>query len=92
MIDLAFAGPELSDYQPRKPDLPDLVTILNLHGDGNDLHDNDNNEKTKTIIEFLKEISNLIVVFPESPHELAKIKFNETNSVLVVHKFNESAF
>jgi hypothetical protein len=45
--------------------LPDLVTILNLHGDGND-------NATKVQIEFLKQISNLIVVFPESPEELAK--------------------
>jgi hypothetical protein len=51
--------------------LPDLVTILNLHGDGND-------DVNKVQIEFLKQISNLIVVFPESPEELAKAGVSES--------------
>lgn len=36
MVDLAFAGPELEDTQEKNPDLPDLLSVLNLHGDAND--------------------------------------------------------
>lgn len=37
MIELALAGPELIDIdgQSKQPDLPDLVAVLNLHGDAN---------------------------------------------------------
>lgn len=38
MIDIAFAGPELIDTLDDKkiPDLPDLLTVMNLHGDALD--------------------------------------------------------
>ena len=38
MIDIAFAGPELIDTQEeeKKPDLPDILTVMNLHGDALD--------------------------------------------------------
>lgn len=36
MIDLAFAGPELTDEEEKKPDLPDLLTVLNFHGNPKD--------------------------------------------------------
>jgi hypothetical protein len=38
MIDLAFAGPELIDTEKGEkiPDLPDLLTVMNLHGDALD--------------------------------------------------------
>lgn len=37
MIDVAFAQPELTDTKPKKEkDLPDLLTVLNLHGNPHD--------------------------------------------------------
>lgn len=50
MIDVAFAGPELTDTEDKKPDLPDLITVMNLHGDAND-------EKLKDQFEFIKRVS-----------------------------------
>lgn len=38
MIDLAFAGPELIETLDgeKQPDMPDLLTVMNLHGDALD--------------------------------------------------------
>jgi hypothetical protein len=36
MVDLAFAQPELTDTKPKMKDLPDLLTVLNLHGNPHD--------------------------------------------------------
>lgn len=57
LIDLAFAGPELKDTELREPDLPNLLTVLNLHGDAND-------QRLKNQLTFLRKISNVIVVVP----------------------------
>jgi len=50
MIDVAFAGPELTDSEDKKPDLPDLLTVMNLHGDAND-------DNLKKQFEFIKKVS-----------------------------------
>jgi hypothetical protein len=60
---LAFAGPELTDTEDKKPDLPDLLAVMNLHGDANDV-------KLKAQLEFIKKVSKLIVVIPEDSKQL----------------------
>ena len=70
MIDLAFAGPELTDTGEKKPDLPDLLAVMNLHGDAND-------EKLKAQLDFIKQVSQLIVVIPEDSKQLENAEFAE---------------
>ena len=68
LIDLAFAGPELTDTDDKKPDLPDLLAVMNLHGDANDV-------KLKAQLEFIKKVSQLIVVIPEDSKQLENAAF-----------------
>ena len=65
---MAFAGPELTDTVDKKPDLPDLLAVMNLHGDANDV-------KLKAQLEFIKKVSQLIVVIPEDSKQLENAAF-----------------
>ena len=65
---MAFAGPELTDTEDKKPDLPDLLAVMNLHGDANDV-------KLKAQLEFIKTVSQLIVVIPEDSKQLENAAF-----------------
>ena len=65
---MAFAGPELTDTEDKKPDLPDLLAVMNLHGDANDV-------KLKAQLEFIKKVSQLIVVIPEDSKQLENAAF-----------------
>lgn len=85
MIDLAFAGPELTDTGEKKPDLPDLLAVMNLHGDAND-------EKLKAQLDFIKQVSQLIVVIPEDSKQLENAKFAENQTILVVHDLEKINF
>jgi hypothetical protein len=56
--------------------------VLNLHGDANTV-------KLAKQFAFLRKISNVMVVFPETEADLKSAKFNETDPpVIVLHNFD----
>lgn len=58
---------------------------MNLHGDAND-------EKLKAQLDFIKQVSQLIVVIPEDSKQLENAKFAENQTILVVHDLEEMNF
>jgi hypothetical protein len=81
MIDLAFGGPEISDGPPKKPDLPDLCIVLNLHGDPRKLH---------VQFEFLKLYSDVLIVLPEQKELMKEAGLEGADlPLLVIHEFKE---